>query len=109
MRTELIQARISPDVKILSNEILQKIGLSISEAINIYLKKIIAVKGIPFDLKIPNEETLQAISDVKNKKNIHSYNSLEDLITEFSNEKPSQNKKVSKGFGINVKKRKKAK
>lgn len=58
--------------KELANDILEKLGMNMSTAINIYLKQIIRHNGIPFDLvnDAPNEETLQAMKDVEEGKNL---------------------------------------
>jgi len=61
-----IKARVDESVKIEVNKILQEIGLNTSQAINIFLKRVIYEKGIPFELKIPNETTLQAMQEAKN-------------------------------------------
>ena len=38
-------------------------GLNISVTINLFLKKCINEKGIPFDLKIPNKETIETMEE----------------------------------------------
>ncbi len=107
MKTEIIQARVAPNIKYASAKILEAIGLSLSEAINIYLKRVIAEKAIPFELRIPNAETIKAMEDVRNRKNLVSYNSVEEFMAEFKNVKSNKHKKVQKRAGVNAKKGKK--
>ena len=38
-------------------------GLNISVTINLFLKKCINENGIPFDLKLPNNETIEALEE----------------------------------------------
>ena len=38
-------------------------GLNISVTINLFLKKCINENGMPFDLKIPNKETIEAMEE----------------------------------------------
>ena len=49
--TSTIRVSIPTDVKDEANDILNKLGLSMSTAINIFLKKFILVRGIPFEIK----------------------------------------------------------
>ena len=65
MKTALIQTRVEPDLKAEVERILREIGISTSEAITIFLNRVKLEKGIPFELKIPNAKTLEAMKDIK--------------------------------------------
>ena len=56
---------IDADVKKQAQELFAALGLDLSTAINIYLKKAVAEQGIPFDvrLEIPNAETVEALDE----------------------------------------------
>ena len=54
MRDEVIHARVQADVKEQSEKILNVIGISMSQAINLFLKQLTLKKGIPF--KLDSEE-----------------------------------------------------
>ncbi len=45
--------------------ILKYLGLSYSQAINMFNSMIVFTRGLPFEIKIPNEETLQAMEEAK--------------------------------------------
>ena len=80
MKSALIQARIEPDLKKKVEKILNQIGLSTNEAINLFFKRITIERGIPFPLKIPNKETLGAMKDIEQNKNLHGpFNSSDEL------------------------------
>ena len=59
-----VRARIDVDLKRDVEEILSEIGLSTSQAIMMFMKGIKRERGIPFELKIPNEETLEAMREI---------------------------------------------
>lgn len=61
-----------------AQEIFKQYGLGLSEAFNIFLTQSVLQRGIPFEVKIPNDETLEAIKDAKTNKNMTKI-SLEDL------------------------------
>ena len=65
MKTALIQTRVEPDLKAEVERILREIGISTSEAITIFLNRVKLEKGIPFELKIPNAKTLEAMKDIE--------------------------------------------
>ena len=66
-KTDILHIRIEPSVKQRSEETLKDLGLSITEAINVFLNQVILNDGIPFEIKKPryNKETIQAIEDTK--------------------------------------------
>lgn len=61
-----------------AQEIFKQYGLGLSEAFNIFLTQSVLQRGIPFEIKIPNDETLEAIKDARAKKNMSKV-SLKDL------------------------------
>ena len=61
-----------------AQEIFKQYGLGLSEAFNIFLTQSVLQRGIPFEIKIPNDETLEAIKDARANKNMTKV-SLEDL------------------------------
>lgn len=84
-----IQVPVSiEDKKILDYVITEKLGLSINNAVIMFLKKLIAEKGLPFDVAcpLPNEETLEAMweSEHLNEDEALSFNSKEELIEYFN-------------------------
>ena len=48
-----------------AKEILRYLGLSYSQAINIFNSMIVSVKGLPFEVRIPNDRTLQAMKEAR--------------------------------------------
>ncbi|MDQ1340478.1 MAG: DNA protein [Campylobacterota bacterium] len=69
---------LDSDIKNKAQEILSQYGIGLSDAFNIFLAQTVFEKGIPFDIKIPNEATKQTIQDARKGINM-SRISLEDL------------------------------
>ena len=78
-RTETIRARVEPELKSEAEAILKEVGLSSSEAMRLFLYQIVRQRGLPFEVKIPNAETMAAIEELEAGKGV-SVNSLEDLL-----------------------------
>lgn len=69
-KTALVRARIEPSIKKKVEAVLFRIGISPSEAINVFYRRIANDKEIPFSLKAPNAETRKAIASVRSRKNL---------------------------------------
>lgn len=78
-RTETIRARVEPARKSEAEAILKKIGLSSSEAMRLFLYQVVQQRGLPFELKIPNAETIAAIEELETGMGIR-VNSVEELF-----------------------------
>jgi len=64
-------------------KILNRLGLSHSSAVNIFYRRVLAEKGIPFDVKIPNKETLKALKNSRNRKNLTTYKNSDELFEDL--------------------------
>ena len=65
MKTAAINARIAPDLKEDVESILARLGVTTTQAITMYFEQIRMNKGLPFSVRIPNEETLQAMREAE--------------------------------------------
>ena len=59
----VVRARIDQETKDEASAILAAMGLTMSDAVRLLMKKIVAEKALPFNPLIPNEETIQAIKE----------------------------------------------
>ena len=79
-----ITFRIDEDMKEELNGICEALGLTLSGALTIFVKKMINERGLPFDVKLsPNVETLMAIEEAKRitkDPNIKSYTTVKDVM-----------------------------
>ena len=63
MATSIVQFRIDDDLKAQATEIYEKLGLDLSTALRIFLKRSVAVKGIPFSMTLDNNTVLETAGD----------------------------------------------
>ncbi len=56
MRNDVIHVRVSDDLKASVEKILDDLGITLSYAINMYLKQIEIKRGIPFEISLPAEK-----------------------------------------------------
>ncbi len=79
-KTAMIVARIEPDLKTDAEKILKKLGLSTTEAINLFLSQIRLHKGLPFEIKIPNKTTLETFRKTDEGKELVKCKDAEDTF-----------------------------
>lgn len=56
MKSEVVHARVQSDVKADSEKILNVIGISLSQAIDLFLRQLVLKKGLPFKLDSEEKE-----------------------------------------------------
>jgi DNA-damage-inducible protein J len=61
-----VRARVDVNLKKDVEHIFEELGINTSQAINMFLKRVKYENGIPFELKIPNKTTLNAMNEAKN-------------------------------------------
>ena len=49
-----------------AKELFKKFNISLSDAVNLFLSQSVLEQGLPFQVKIPNAQTIKAIEDVEN-------------------------------------------
>ena len=66
-KTENINIRIDPELKKEAEETLNFLGLTMAEAIKLFLRQVTLTDSIPFKIEKPkyNKETLSAIDEAK--------------------------------------------
>ena len=79
-KTALINARTEPDLKEEVEGILKKLGLSTTEAINIFFHQVKMRRGLPFPVEIPNEETLKTFRDSEAGKGLVECKATDDMF-----------------------------
>lgn len=79
-KSAMIVARIEPDLKADAEKILKKLGLSTTDAINIFLSQIRLRKGLPFEVKIPNKTTLETLKKTDAGKEIVKCKNVADMF-----------------------------
>lgn len=80
----LIQARVDSKIKNDAENIINQLGISLNEAIRMFLMQVIIHKGIPFKPTLkpeyePNEVLQQIIADVENKKDLTRYKNTDEM------------------------------
>jgi DNA-damage-inducible protein J len=59
-----INARVDKRLKAKAEKVLSHVGITTTDAITMLLHQIVLRKGLPFDARIPNEETVAALAEL---------------------------------------------
>jgi len=83
---ETTSIKLDVETKAKAKEIFKELGITMGEAVNMFLNQVTLHKGLPFEVKIPNDETKKTIEEARQGINMESV-SLEEMIAERENMK----------------------
>ena len=84
-RVASIHTRIDPTLKHDAEKILHQLGLNASQAINAFYAQIVHFKGMPFELRLLNKDTIAAMKEL-NSGTVKTYDSMKDVWNEIDND-----------------------
>ena len=82
-KTEMIRARVDSELKADAEAVLHELGLTASDAIRLFYRQLALRKGLPFDVKLPNAETRQAMQDLEHGKDVTRYDDFDHFRKEM--------------------------
>ncbi|APZ30037.1 MAG: type II toxin-antitoxin system RelB/DinJ family antitoxin [Rickettsia conorii subsp. raoultii] len=85
MNTVDIRLRVSADIKIEAEEIFKQMGMTMSEAMRIFLNQCINSGGLPFKphIKIPNEKTIKTFEDTDKQIGLTISNNTKEMFNKL--------------------------
>ncbi|MDR2820839.1 MAG: type II toxin-antitoxin system RelB/DinJ family antitoxin [Desulfovibrio sp.] len=88
-KTANLNIRIDPETKIGAERLFSSFGITVTDAVNIFLRQALVVGGLPFEMKQPrfNAETEAAIREAREiaagRVISNGYSSAKELFTEI--------------------------
>ena len=79
----LVQARIDNEIKQEAAAVLASMGLTVSDAVRLMLVRVAKEKALPFELLVPNAETIAAMKDARAGKGVH-VGSIDALMADLN-------------------------
>ncbi len=80
MKTAVVRARIEPNLKKTTENLLHELGLSVTQAITLFYKQVTLKKGLPFDVVIPNQTTQKTFKDTDAGRNLTICKDADDMF-----------------------------
>jgi DNA-damage-inducible protein J len=64
-RSSMLHVRVDDEIKAQASEALAAMGLSVSDAVRILLKRVVIDQAFPLELKVPNAATRAAMEEAR--------------------------------------------
>ena len=85
MPTASLNIRIDSNVKKQAQELFNALGMDMTTAINVFLRKAIQRQGMPFDVTLDARPTREVMDDIAQRKNLHGpFTSVEALMDDLN-------------------------
>ena len=83
--TTMLHVRIDDEVKKQAKAALNAMGLSVSDAVRLFLNRVVADQAFPFELKVPNPQTRAAMQEAEEIVQAHSarFTTSDELFIEL--------------------------
>jgi DNA-damage-inducible protein J len=78
----VVRARIDEKTKKKATVILKSMGLTPSDAFRLLMTKVVAEKNLPFELRVPNAETVEAIEEAR-RGHVKSFQTVAELMADL--------------------------
>ncbi|MBA4742608.1 MAG: type II toxin-antitoxin system RelB/DinJ family antitoxin [Azoarcus sp.] len=65
VQSKMLHVRVDEETKMQASEALAAMGLSVSDAVRIFLKRVVNDQAFPLELKVPNRETRKAMEEAR--------------------------------------------
>lgn len=78
-RTSNVFARVEPEIKEQAEKVLDQLGISMSNAVGMFLRQVVLQRGIPFEMKLPQNVPLAYGSLTKEQFDAEIQKGMEDI------------------------------
>lgn len=78
-KSAMIRARVEPELKAEVDKIFQELGLTTTEAITLFYYQVKARRGMPFELNIPDDVTMETARGTDKDEGLNEYAGLEEF------------------------------
>jgi DNA-damage-inducible protein J len=82
-KTAFVGTRIDPALKRDVERICDELGLSLSQAITLFLKQLQLQEGLPFEVRLPSKATRDAIASAAERRDLTSYDDPDALYDDL--------------------------
>lgn len=83
-KTGYINTRVAPALKADAENVLERLGVTTTEAITMFLSQVVLQQGLPFPVRIPNAETAAALREAKERpETLTTYDSVDAMMKDI--------------------------
>lgn len=83
--TSMLHIRVDDEIKEQATATLGAMGLSVSEAVRLFLRRVVVDQAFPLELRVPNAETRAAMAEAEEIARTHRarFATAEELFTDL--------------------------
>lgn len=81
--TTMVHVRLDERVKARAEKALAAMGLSVSDAVRVLLTRVAVEKALPFEVRVPNAKTREAMAELKKGKN-QKFSGVDAIMDDLS-------------------------
>ena len=82
-KTAMLHLRLDDRLKADATSVLDEIGISLSEALRVFLTRVVSEKAIPFRLEVPNAATRAAMEEARRSAALPTFETADELFDEL--------------------------
>ena len=99
-RTSSVFTRVEPDIKEQAEAVLNQLGISMSSAVEMFLRQVVLQRGIPFEMKLPADKPISVDSLSKEQFDYEIRKGYESIMNDNVYAADAVAEEMSKEFGL---------
>lgn len=82
-KSAMIRARVDPTLKQEAENIFEALGLSATQAITLFYQQVKWARGLPFEVRVPNDVTLRTFEETDAGENLVRCENVQELFAKL--------------------------
>ena len=82
-KSAMIRARMDPSLKEEAENIFEALGLSATQAITLFYQQVKWYRGLPFEVRVPNEVTLKTFEETGAGQHLVHFENAQDMFAQL--------------------------
>ena len=82
-KSAMIRARVDPALKQEAEDIFEALGLSATQAITLFYQQVKWTRGLPFEVRVPNDVTLRTFEETDAGENLVRCENAQELFAKL--------------------------
>lgn len=82
-KSAMIRARVDPALKQEAEDIFEALGLSATQAITLFYQQVKWARGLPFEVRVPNDVTLRPFEETDARENLVRCENAQELFAKL--------------------------
>ena len=82
-KSAMIRARVDPSLKEEAENVFEALGLSATQAITLFYQQVKWYRGLPFEVRVPNEVTLKTFEETDTGQNLVRFENAQDMFAQL--------------------------